>query len=1112
MIRDPLFQKIVTGLSGHLDGNLFEACAADILLADIPGLVPIPGGGDHGVDGQIPDLTGEKFPLICTTDQNPKRNLVNSLESRLKHGAKERRAVFATSRALTPAERRDLDTAAGAKGFRLVQVFDQSAFAIRLYRSPRWRKELLGLVGNPTALSIIPDGARALLELPLVGRDEDLKWLGTQSSDAVLVGQPGSGKTALLHAFAVESGGLFANSSDNTALADDLREHKPAVVIVDDAHLKTELLATLKHLRVEIGANFKLIASCWPAEGPETLRALDLPSKGSRELEQLSRDEVVKVIAECGVHGPDPLVNEILNQAEGRPGLAVMLTQMALRGDIREIREGDALAREVTATYRRLLGPDSVRFLAAFAVGGDAGMGAEAVADYFKLTLLDLDRLVTGLNAGGVLIQVADRRFSVRPEPLREALVKDVFFGDPQVLDISALVRQAPSKRDAAKTILHARHRGGRVAENQLRDLLQAVDDPQLWGGYCYLSEQHSLWTLKNHPEHLIAISRALLDKAPEAAIPALLDLDDSKPGEFFAAQHEPFHSLASWIFTAVPGRGRAVANRKALIRATLQWLSKGGKPDTALRACSIALCPKYEDSRSKPGNGDAYWFARGALRLEEVRDLILQWPQVRDALSAYPTADWKPLIETLQDWASPGRVSQHVPQEAYPVMRGFASDAINDLNIILAQRPGFARLLQDLNSFLNGPRSSATTSEFEILFPNERERWTGKSSQERFEAEYKAAAAVGERWVNDEPAVVATKVFRLEAEADAASLGGGLLNVACERVAALAPDPIAWLSAFMTAKVSGWATQPLILRCVNDAVGLDTLALCLQTKELRMATASAILASDKLPDTLINQALQHLDGMDRHLSTMMLRKQLPENSIRLLLGHRDPEIAGAVAVHAWQSASGEIPSSIAKDWGAAIVRCPSKVYGIEDIVAKNPAISKEWLGSILADDEKYISAYDDVVHAAFSSLSKGDRIDLLEKVSTHHYFGEGIDRLVSSDPDVYTALLANDRLKTLHLHPFEGPISDAWIVMAKIAMKKGYSPKDIARAAMLRSRGWSGSEAAMWEGERQTYRNLLDDQDKDIKEIGRVLVDYCIEHASEAAKREKRKAVLGIA
>jgi len=58
MIRDPLYQKIIDGLQRPLDGELFEQCAVDLLRKYEPGLVPIRGGSDMGMDGAIPDAEG----------------------------------------------------------------------------------------------------------------------------------------------------------------------------------------------------------------------------------------------------------------------------------------------------------------------------------------------------------------------------------------------------------------------------------------------------------------------------------------------------------------------------------------------------------------------------------------------------------------------------------------------------------------------------------------------------------------------------------------------------------------------------------------------------------------------------------------------------------------------------------------------------------------------------------------------------------------------------------------------------------------------------------------------------------------------------------------------
>lgn len=63
MTRVPFYRSIIGRLDGRLDPELFEQCAADLLRAIYPTLVPIRGGTDAGMDGAIADGEGEPFPL-----------------------------------------------------------------------------------------------------------------------------------------------------------------------------------------------------------------------------------------------------------------------------------------------------------------------------------------------------------------------------------------------------------------------------------------------------------------------------------------------------------------------------------------------------------------------------------------------------------------------------------------------------------------------------------------------------------------------------------------------------------------------------------------------------------------------------------------------------------------------------------------------------------------------------------------------------------------------------------------------------------------------------------------------------------------------------------------
>ncbi|MHC4698626.1 MAG: hypothetical protein ACYTFA_17985, partial [Planctomycetota bacterium] len=192
MCLDPYIEQIVKKLGTQLNPKVFERCVVDLLLqVDHLAVVPIGGSADAGMDGAIADGEGPPFPLVSTTGTDVIGNLRRNLKSYLKHGGTREKAVLATSQALTPLRRRNLENAAAEHGFVLVQIYDQAALAERLYRQPRWCRDLLRLTGEAPALSSIPLIARPFVGDQLVGRDEDLAWLTETDGDAVICGQPG---------------------------------------------------------------------------------------------------------------------------------------------------------------------------------------------------------------------------------------------------------------------------------------------------------------------------------------------------------------------------------------------------------------------------------------------------------------------------------------------------------------------------------------------------------------------------------------------------------------------------------------------------------------------------------------------------------------------------------------------------------------------------------------------------------------------------------------------------------------------------------------------------------------------------------------------------------
>src|SRR5262249_19631302 len=153
-------------------------------------------------------------------------------------------------------------------------------------------------------------------------------------------------------------------------IAEGLRAQRPKALLVDDAHLRCDLLTRLRHLREETKAEFRVVADCWPGEQEAVARALGVAGASIWQLDRLPRRQIVEIIRGCGIHGPNALLRELVHQAEGRPGLAVTLCDLCRREGVRGIALADAMSRDLRTTFERLVGEEATDVLAAFAAGG----------------------------------------------------------------------------------------------------------------------------------------------------------------------------------------------------------------------------------------------------------------------------------------------------------------------------------------------------------------------------------------------------------------------------------------------------------------------------------------------------------------------------------------------------------------------------------------------------------------------------------------------------------------------------------------------------------------------------------------------------------------------
>ena len=188
-------------------------------------------------------------------------------------------------------------------------------------------------------------------------RDDDLERLRDASGDVVLVGKPGVGKTFLLERLASEGWCLFDAGWGVDALEDAIRKMSPERIVIDDAHLDEARIRAIRHLRREMDTNFGIVAVTWPAQADAVAGLLEDATR--IDIEELERDQILRIVKEAGVVAPSELQRLIVDQAHGRAGLAVTLAQACIAGHADEVATGEALLKDLVGWYQRTLGEAS---------------------------------------------------------------------------------------------------------------------------------------------------------------------------------------------------------------------------------------------------------------------------------------------------------------------------------------------------------------------------------------------------------------------------------------------------------------------------------------------------------------------------------------------------------------------------------------------------------------------------------------------------------------------------------------------------------------------------------------------------------------------------------
>ena len=975
-------------------------------------------------------------------------------------------------------------------------------------------------------LSSIPLNCRALTDVPLLSRDDDVTRLRQTTGDLIISGQPGSGKTFLLYHLSKEWNAKFLVSRNEGDILSYLHFSLPSVTIIDDAQDWLEILPRLIHFRKETGKAFRIIAACWPFEEPDLIRVMQLNTRSLYRLSLLPANTIAQLVKgrfeAAGYQVDKWLIREIREQAAGRPGLALRLVDLLLEdGSLKSLKDGQVHFELIDRAFRHFEGVDTRLTLAAFAVGGKTGMSKGNVASVLGIPVHQITRVLRTLATGGVISETSRETLATIPDAFRNVLLRDEFLRrDAMALEDQfwKLYETAPNKEAALMTLIGAVAKGAVVDENRLIAELRNIDSMKTWEKLAWVSPDWCKTVINERPDAIESLADPALHHIPERAIPLLLTLaiGDKRPEN--AHPEAPVRKLSDWVTHFSMYARDAVKRRQLLLDTTLLWLWQGGDELIAWKILPKCVSFQYENIETDPGAGRAVTLTFGFVPLSDLKEIAALWDPIVECAKRFPPSNWEALKGVLNDWLHP-----HVPNVMSP-------DGFDELARVKA-----IEVIQQLIISPNLPRNAfvhwiveheigldvVSDSEFHTFCPPDRMHSHGgwRAAQKKYNEN---ATALGKKWAIQSAESVAEKLVSFEKERRLFGINWPLMGYAiCDSLANHLGDLAAWVETFIKYNVEADYLFPLVRQVIvrKDPQTDKWLSSALSMEKYRWHAISEILSNGELPEDLFLQVWQHLGEYSEAIGVMALRGDIAPGRLEALTAHDNRELLLDVAIGDFHSDKQPFlrgdQASWLKMFRKAIMGLkelnPHYFYDIEKLLDSVPEIRYD-LAAALLSDTKYISwVHDEPYKKLFALMDADEKVRLLlllERI----YPTDFTTWLIGDDLPIYRALLENDKVRSHHLLPLKGKPSElSWQSKALLALEYGYPPRDVARSALGNHWEWSGSAVAFWQSWVDEYNILLNSSDPRLQEMGRIGKEFPEYELEKAKKETEYEAIYGI-
>jgi hypothetical protein len=913
---------------------------------------------------------------------------------------------------------------------------------------------------------VIPVTSRPLLDLEPVGREADIDWLLATKEPRLLVGGPGSGKTFLLRHLMLRRDWnalfLVRPGANDAEIANAVRDLRPGIVVVDDAHESPSGIPSLVQLLRGIDSTVQIVASTWAGGKDAVLHAMgNLPARQVRTLEPLSRDQIVEVMEQAGLKVDHRTMGILVDQAANQPGLAVTIATLARQGAWQELSDGSALASPLSIFFDRFIGADARDVLASLSLGGDRGMVLEDVRVFLELKPGEASRVASGLASGGVLRELEGGVLAVWPRVLRSALLRTTFFsGSATALNFRGLLYKAPSLSKAVEAILSAIEVHGEIDREELRELARRAGSLRAWNQLAARSRVDGEWVLENYREDVRDVAGGTILNAPDLTIRKILAMAgvQAKAGE--RSKIGPFGPLVSWVRDLEVVPEKAIERRRILANAARDFLQAGGSPGIGLRAILLALSPNLKSSTLDPGTGNRISLRHSILPSLQIEQLKELWEHARAEVREIDSEGWANLTSAAWDWVFPEHAAMRdIDSGQRQALRDLGERVVLDLAHLAHSSPGLSTGFSEIATRLGIELHVTRDPIFDLLFSGPIGGDLADREHKRT-ADKEAVRRLAEGWEAEGPRAVAEHLAYYLAEGRRIGrIWNPNFGQLCEEIANAVQPVLPWFEALMEIGHEGAVVRPFLEALVKSGeVGWETALMDSLGIPSVTPVALEIALRSALPERLFSQALAIAPENTYVIRGMSSWARVPMPTLVVLLRHSSEVVALAAAFGEWDAEPRrQVRPEIMEEWRNAIIRSNATtaegIGDLQEVLLSDSGLAAAWLAMQLEMVRPDLSV--DLAITVAASLDHPTKAEFLRsRLADNELSFELAPALVGGDPERFRALLENPTGVGLHRRGLARDPDDAWAELVAVALEEKMPLADIVRGSYPRVLG----------------------------------------------------------